>query len=813
MPHNASSFIEDKIRQLREQLHYHNHRYHVLDDPEIPDGDYDQLMNQLKQLEAEHPWSITPDSPTQRVGGTPLKSFGHVHHEVPMLSLDNAFSSEDMTDFNRRVNERLGLKDTSTVEYICEPKLDGIAVSLMYDQGILITGATRGDGTTGEDITRNIRTIAAIPLKLQGTGWPRRLEVRGEIYMPRKGFNQLNERAEKRGEKVFANPRNAAAGSLRQLDANVTVSRPLTMYCYGIGVYDGDNAPETHSRMLNQLGEWGLRINPEVQVVEGINACEDYYQTLEERREILGYDIDGIVYKVNHLTLQQKLGAVARAPRWAIARKFPAQEARTVLKAVEFQVGRTGVITPVARLAPVPVGGVVVSNATLHNMDEIGRLGISIGDTVIVQRAGDVIPKIVKRADKIASPKDAKTIEPPQACPVCGAKVDKVTIKVGNAEKEGTALVCVGRLTCQAQLEQAIIHFSSRKALDIEGLGSETVALMVSEGLVASPADLFALSYDDILAMEGFAELSASNLIAAIKQSKNTTLQRFIFGLGIPEVGEETARLLAETFGSVEKLAIARREIIQLIEGIGETGAGCIQDYFADKHNRQVLDKMMNKHQIQATGSDHYSSDFALKIAFDRLIKNIPVYGVGSGIARRIASQCQDFSELYALANDQLKATVKNQRAFDHLLKVLPAQKDRLISLEAYLLEEGLHWRNRQTVAGATTAKKNRGALKGKKFVITGKFEGVSRDEVKALVREYDGVIAGSVSKNTDFLLAGEKAGSKKQKAEALDIPIIGLDQFHEMVAAGQSSDQRKNQRESLFENTHHEDENPLKRL
>lgn len=808
MPHNASLFVEDKIRQLREQLHHHNYRYHVLDDPDIPDGDYDRLMNELKQLEADHPWSITPDSPTQRVGGAPLKSFGQIRHEVPMLSLDNAFSSEDMADFNRRVNERL--KDTSTVEYICEPKLDGIAVSLMYEQGVLITGATRGDGTTGEDVTQNIRTIASIPLKLQGAGWPERLEVRGEIYMPRQGFDQLNERAEKRGEKVFANPRNAAAGSLRQLDSSVTASRPLTMYCYGIGVYDGDNAPETHSDVLNRLGEWGLRINPEVEVVEGVKGCEDYYRKLEARRETLGYDIDGIVFKVNPVKLQQQLGFVARAPRWAIARKFPAQEAMTVLKDVEFQVGRTGTITPVARLEPVSVGGVVVSNATLHNMDEIRRLNICVGDSVIVHRAGDVIPKIVKRAGNIARLNNAKAIAPPKVCPVCGSKVDKITIKVGNAEKEGTALVCVGRLTCKAQREQAIIHFSSRKALDIEGLGSETVALMVSEGLLASVADIFALSYEEIVALEGFAELSARNLIAAIEKAKTTTLQRFIFGLGIPEVGEETARLLAETLGSIEKLAIARREVIQLIEGIGETGAGCIQDYFADNHNRQVLDKMMDKHQVQAVGPDKYSSDFVVKIAFDKLISNIPVYGVGLGIAKRIASKCRDFSELYALSSDQLKEVVRNQRAFDHLLKALPAQKDRLITLEAYLLEEGLHWRTRQNLAGADLTKVNKakkGALKGKKFVITGKFEGISRDELKALVRGHDGVIAGSVSKNTDFLLAGEKAGSKRQKAEALGIPVIGLDQFNEMMAAGQSSDRRENQKETLFKGTDHEDE------
>ena len=385
--------VEQEIRQLREQLEYHNHCYHVLDNPEVPDSEYDRLMQRLKKLETDNPQWITPESPTQRVGGAPITSFGQIHHEMMMLSLDNSFNPEDQADFNRRVKDRLGVSEE--IEYACEPKLDGIAVSLLYENGLFVRGATRGDGSTGEDITHNVRTIESIPLRLRGEEWPERLEVRGEIYMPKEGFDKLNQRARARNEKAFVNPRNAAAGSLRQLDPRVTARRPLTMYCYSAGIVKGGKLPERHSDILKQFKEWGLRINPETSVVKGLQACEQYYLIMSGKRDSLPYEIDGIVYKVNAIAQQQQLGFVARAPRWAMARKFPAQEEITILKDVEFQVGRTGAITPVARLTPVFVGGVTVSNATLHNMDEIERLGVRIGDTVTVHRAGDVIPKIV----------------------------------------------------------------------------------------------------------------------------------------------------------------------------------------------------------------------------------------------------------------------------------------------------------------------------------------------------------------------------------------------------------------------------------
>ena len=463
---NTPTPIAEEIIQLRQQINEHNHRYYVLDEPEIPDSEYDTLFSRLKLLEEKYPQQITADSPTQRVGATPLTAFGQVQHELAMLSLDNAFNEEEQLDFNRKVKERLN--STDEIEYACEPKLDGIAVSLLYENGILIRAATRGDGTTGEDITQNIRTIDAVPLRLLGSDWPRRLEVRGEVYMPKAGFTLLNQRASARGDKTFVNPRNAAAGSLRQLDSRITAKRPLSIYCYSAGIVEGGVLADKHSEILQSFKRWGLRVSPELKVVIGLNACEAYYQRMAEKRANLPYEIDGIVYKVNSIAQQQALGFVARAPRWAIARKFPAQEAVTVLKDVEFQVGRTGAITPVARLEPVFVGGVTVSNATLHNMDEVTRLDIKIGDSVVVLRAGDVIPK-VDRVIHSRRPQNTRDIVFPKRCPICDSEI----------EHEETILRCAGGLFCSAQRKEAIKHFASRKAMDIDGLGDKLVEQLV----------------------------------------------------------------------------------------------------------------------------------------------------------------------------------------------------------------------------------------------------------------------------------------------------------------------------------------------
>ncbi len=567
---------EQEIIQLRQQISHHNHRYYVLDEPDIPDGEYDKLYARLKSLELAFPHLITDDSPTQRVGGAPLKAFGQVRHELPMLSLDNAFNEDDQTDFNRKIKERLN--STTEIEYSCEPKLDGIAVSLLYEDGRLVRAATRGDGTTGENITRNIRTIAAVPLRLSGDDWPRRLEVRGEVYMPKSGFEQLNQRAKARGEKLFVNPRNAAAGSLRQLDPRITAQRPLTIYCYSVGIIEGGTLPDRHSEILACLGRWGLRVCPELKVVRGLAACEQYYQTMAEKRESLPYEIDGIVYKVNGIAEQQALGFVSRAPRWAIARKFPAQEAVTTLLNVEFQVGRTGAITPVARLQPVFVGGVTVSNATLHNMDELQRLDIKIGDSVVILRAGDVIPK-VSRVVHSMRPDDARDIQFPDHCPACDSEL----------EREEAILRCSGGLFCQAQRKEAIRHFASRKAMDIDGLGEKLVEQLVDRQLVSNVADLFLLTVEQVAGLERMGKKSAENLINALDRSKKTTLPRFVYALGIREVGESTAQALATHYQNLDKLMAASAGDLQRVDDVGPVVASHIEVFFQQEHNREVI--------------------------------------------------------------------------------------------------------------------------------------------------------------------------------------------------------------------------------
>ncbi len=573
-----------EIEALREQLDAWNNQYYVLDQPTVPDAEYDRCMQRLLALEAEHPQYFRGDSPSQRVGGQPLGQFSQVSHEVPMLSLDNAFNAQDMQNFNRRLLDRLGA-DAQPLEFACEPKLDGIAVSLLYVNGMLERGATRGDGTTGEDITHNVRTIRSIPLRLRGEGFPAVLEVRGEIYMPRAGFERLNDRAREHGEKTFVNPRNAAAGSLRQLDARITAQRPLEMCCYGVGQVRGGSLPERHAEALACLRDWGLRINAESAVVRGVEACDAYYQSLAERRNSLAYDIDGIVFKVNELALQQRLGFVSRAPRWAIARKFPAQEEMTPLLDVEFQVGRTGAITPVARLSPVFVGGVTVSNASLHNSDEIDRLGIQIGDTVIVRRAGDVIPQVVSVVLE-RRPVDARPIVFPVRCPVCQSVIER--------EPGEATLRCMGGLVCGAQQKAAIRHFASRRALDIDGLGDKLVEQLVDETLVENVAGLYSLSREQLLRLDRMGEKSADNLLVAVHNSKQTTLPRFIFALGIREVGEATALGLARHFGSWPLLAAASEQQLLEVTDVGPVVADHLRQFFDSASSMQVVKSLLD---------------------------------------------------------------------------------------------------------------------------------------------------------------------------------------------------------------------------
>ncbi|MCW8854705.1 MAG: NAD-dependent DNA ligase LigA [Gammaproteobacteria bacterium] len=566
---------------LRQLLNHHSYQYYVLDEPEIPDSEYDRLYRELQQLENQYPELITADSPTQRIGDKPLDAFSQVKHEIPMLSLDNVFDESELLAFYKRVNDRLRLDDQ--IEFAAEPKLDGLAVSLLYEKGLLVRAGTRGDGTTGEDVTQNIRTIHSIPLHLQGENYPQLLEVRGEVFMPKAGFERLNQNAIKNGDKPFANPRNAAAGSLRQLDPKIAASRPLAMYCYSVGKVEGLESVETHSEMLDQLLKWGLPLCKERAVVKGVEGCLKYFDKLSARRESLPYDIDGIVYKVNNLHWQKQLGFVAKAPRWAIAHKFPAQEEITTVNDIEFQVGRTGAITPVARLQPVFVGGVTVSNATLHNMDEVERKDVRISDTVIVRRAGDVIPEIVSVVPG-SRKKGARKIKMPDRCPICQSDV---------VREEGEAVArCSGGLYCAAQRKESIKHFASRKAMDIDGLGDKLVEQLVDAGLIDHVDDLYALTVEELSGLERMGEKSAQNLIDALQNSKSISLDRFIYALGIREVGEATAMSLAQHFGSLDKLQAASFDDLQDVPDVGPIVASHIQYFFQQQHNLDVINKL-----------------------------------------------------------------------------------------------------------------------------------------------------------------------------------------------------------------------------
>ena len=572
--------VRRRVEELRKEINYHNYRYYVLDSPVIPDVEYDKLMEELKRLEAQYPELVTPDSPTQRVGAPPAKEFRQVRHEIPMLSLDNVFDEAGFREWDRRVREGLG-KDA--VEYAGEPKFDGLAVSILYQDGVLTQAATRGDGYVGEDVTNNVRTIQSVPLRLIGEGWPRVLEVRGEVYMPKSGFERLNRELEKRGEKTFANPRNAAAGSLRQLDPNVTAQRPLDFSAYGFGKVEGGELPRRHSEIMDRFMEWGIKVARERTRVTGVEPAVAYYKAMLDKRESLDFDMDGCVFKVDRLDEQEKLGYTTRAPRWAIAYKFPAEEAVTRVLDVVWQVGRTGALTPVAKLEPVHVGGVTVSSATLHNIDEIRRKDIRIGDWVWVRRAGEVIPEVV-RVIKERRPPDAKVVELPKRCPVCGSEVIK---------PEGEAIArCTGGLYCPAQLKGRILHFASRRAMDIDGLGEKLVDQLVDKGLVKDVADIYYLTKEQLLGLERMGEKSAQNLLDAIERSKHTTLARFLYALGIREVGEATAATLARHFGSLERIMNASEEELMEVPDVGPVVAQQIRAFFRQQHNREVIDKL-----------------------------------------------------------------------------------------------------------------------------------------------------------------------------------------------------------------------------
>ena len=573
----------EEIADLTARLKRWGAAYFEIDTPLVPDADYDAAMMQLRALEADHPELQAPDSPTQRVGGAPLSAFETIAHRMPMLSLDNAFSESDLIEFHRRVVERLSATE---ITYCCEPKLDGVAVSIVYESGLLTQAATRGDGVSGEDITANVKTIRNVPLMLSGDDIPSYLQVRGEITIPRSGFEQMNARARLLGQKVFVNPRNAAAGSLRQLDSSVTARRPLEFTAYSVGVFEGP-LPASHDATLRVLAEWGIPISEHMQTVVGIEACEVYYEQMAVQRDALPFDIDGIVYKVNLLEQQERLGFISRAPRWAVARKFPAQEVSTRLLGVDFQVGRTGAITPVARLEPVFVAGVTVSNATLHNIDEIARLSVAIGDVVVVRRAGDVIPQIVSvvRDDTENDVEVRVPIVFPSQCPACGAAL---------AREDGEAAIrCVGGVGCQAQLKGVVRHFASRKAMNIDGLGDKLIDQLVDEGLLKSVADLFRLTQDGVGALDRMGEKSSENLLLSVAAARQTTLSKFIYALGIREVGEATARSLSEHFMTLDAMLAASVEALEDVDDVGPVVAQHIRAFAVDERNRIILDELL----------------------------------------------------------------------------------------------------------------------------------------------------------------------------------------------------------------------------
>ncbi len=653
----------ERAARLRELIRYHNHRYYVLDAPEIADAEYDRLYDELVALEAEQPELVTDDSPTQRIGDEPLTAFATVEHRVPMLSLDKCTTAGELEDWLARCRARLGTDDP--LELVCEPKIDGVAVTLVYEDGRLTLGATRGDGRTGEDITANVRTLRAVPLRVDAAELPSVLEVRGEIYMAQADFQAFNAAAREAGEKTLVNPRNGAAGSLRQLDPKLTARRPLTMFCYGIGRLQDGWQPETQLDVLEKLRGWGFRVNPEVRRVTGVDGAEDYLGALLARRHRLGYDIDGVVIKVNRLDLQQRLGTLSRSPRWAMAYKYPAEEATTRVLAVEFQVGRTGAITPVARLDPVFVGGVTVSNATLHNMDEVARLDLHVGDTVMLRRAGDVIPQVMA-VIAARRPKDAREVVLPDRCPSCGSAIVR-------PEGEVVARCSAGPRTCPAQRKEGLQHFASRLALDIEGLGAKLVEQLVAADLVREPADLFALDADTLADLERMGAKSAAKLVAALARSRETTLARFIYALGIREVGTATADALAEHFGSLEALRDASPEALEAVPDVGPVVAAAVHDYFQDPERRRAVDA---------------------------------------------------------------------------------------------LLDAGVRWPAPAVVRGPMP-------LAGQSWVLTGTLESMTRDEAKEKLQRLGARVTGSVSGNTDQLVAGPGAGSKLDKARALDVPVM----------------------------------------
>ena len=772
----------ERMAWLVKELNHHIYNYHVLDAPTIPDAEYDKLFRELQELEAAHPEAVSNDTPTSRVGGAPIPEFSQVTHAMPMLSLNNGFSSEDIDNFDRRVREGLDLPNGARVEYAAELKFDGLAISLRYENGVFVQAATRGDGYTGEDVSANIRTIKVIPLRLRGDAdgetAPAVLEVRGEVLMFKQDFERLNQRQRELGQKEFANPRNAAAGSLRQLDARITAQRKLRFFAYGIGVLEGADMPQSHSGVLDWFERLGLPVSKERAVVKGCEGILDYFRSIGEKRKSLPYEIDGVVYKVDRIADQARLGFVSRAPRFALAHKFPAEEALTTVQAIDVQVGRTGAITPVARLTPVSVGGVTVTNATLHNEDEVRRKDVRIGDTVVVRRAGDVIPEVLAVVLERRPQPEPAVYELPKTCPVCGSHV---------VREEGEAVArCSGGLTCAAQRKEAIRHFAGRRMMDIEGLGDRYIDSLVECNLIHGVADLYRLTLDDLLAMKRLADERdgttpesdkpavkqgkvatkwADNLLAAIAASKRPPLERLLFALGIRHVGESTGKTLADWLGSLALVRRAPAALLRVLPDIGGTVAEAIAEFFAEPKNQAALDALLAA-GVEPQGEHAPRAQLRERLDEVQLLAALGIPKLTEPRARQLLADGRTLDDLAHLKIFSVFGLPDAVAAALEEWMAVPANRETVQKI-ADLRRELLAHLPEQAPAA------EEGPLAGKTFVLTGTLPTMSRDQAGALIEAAGGKVSGSVSKKTSYVVAGAEAGSKLEKAESLGVTVL----------------------------------------